>query len=45
MKRSIHSLNPCYNGMTMESAARLTMKIGSYKRLNPCYNGMTMEYC
>ena len=36
------SLNPCYNGMTME--LKSSSKYGEVKnRLNPCYNGMTME--
>ena len=35
-------LNPCYNGMTMESYG-LEMQYLQHC-LNPCYNGMTIEH-
>ena len=38
----IFSLNPCYNGMTMEFEERFAYLV--FKSLNPCYNGMTMEF-
>ena len=34
-------LNPCYNGMTIESVAKDEEIDGV--GLNPCYNGMTIE--
>ena len=39
---NLESLNPCYNGMTIEFGAR---RQGQDKGmgLNPCYNGMTIE--
>ena len=37
----VSSLNPCYNGMTMEFLKVKSMN--RISRLNPCYNGMTME--
>ena len=39
----VSCLNPCYNGMTMESNLRFRIE-KNYASLNPCYNGMTMEW-
>ena len=36
------SLNPCYNGMTIEWIKKQVVLF--VKSLNPCYNGMTIEY-
>ena len=35
-------LNPCYNGITLESQKNEDYAV-YHRRLNPCYNGITLE--